>query len=113
MFIEMVHIRPAFARNGLLRPALEGWYEALRRLTEWFAFPGTLVLVPSRPEGPKGEAWGEASPEDVEKTLIAVYRKNGFEIWVLEGKLNGELITVMGRTTPDAENDQEDDQSGN
>lgn len=103
MFIEMIHIRPAFARNGLLRHALESWYEALERLPEWFAFSGTLVLVPSKPDGAYGDAWIGMSDEEIEASLINVYRRRGFERWA-EGELRRglfmEVIIVMGRATP-------------
>jgi hypothetical protein len=100
MFIQMIYIRPQFSRQGLLRPALECFYDALSQLPEWFAFAGSLVLVPGPPDDAKGNVWAGRDLKDVENTLANIYRGQGFTIWIHNGKVRGELITVMGRATP-------------
>jgi len=55
MYIEMIYIESDFQRNGLLKPALEGFYETLANgIPEWFAFAGTIVLIPASPQGEHG-----------------------------------------------------------
>lgn len=55
MYIEMIHIESDFQRKGILEPALEGFYQTLANgIPEWFAFAGTIVLIPASPQGEHG-----------------------------------------------------------
>ena len=59
IFIQMIYIFPEFQRRGLLRHALSGYHELLGRLSEWYAFAGRIVLVPAKPSGNRGLAFGD------------------------------------------------------
>ena len=103
IFIEMIYIRPDFARQGLLQHALRLYHDMLGTLPEWYAFAGTVVLVPSRPEGMKGDAWGTRDDDEVEQALQRAYgRHGGYEVFGNNVNVSGRAITVMGRTVPDA-----------
>lgn len=100
MYIEMIYIKDDFQKKKLLRPTLEGYYEALRTVTGDDAFSGTLVLIPSKPEGIKGKCWGDEKPEDVMPKLTKIYERLGFEIWEPEARTLGGKARVMGRQVP-------------
>lgn len=100
MFIEMIYINPGFLQAGLLTPVLECFYRALAQLPEWFAFSGTLLLVPAKPDKELGESWGDMKDDEIQETLMRTYRNRGFEVWAKNAPSRGHLITVMGRTTP-------------
>ena len=100
MFIQMIYTRHRFQRNGLLRPALDGFYTAIAQLPQWFAFAGTLVLVPSAPADYKGAVWEGTDDRVVEKTLIRVYTRCGYAVWVRNAVVDDMYVTVMGRATP-------------
>lgn len=101
IFIQMIYIRTAFARNGLLEHAFRSYHALLAELSDGFAFAGTLVLVPARPSGPRGKAWGDAEDEEVEAVLQTIYGRYGYTVWAENVKVNDIFITVMGRTVPD------------
>ena len=100
MFVQMIYTRHRFQRNGLLRPALDGFYTAIAQLPQWFAFAGTLVLVPSAPADYKGAVWEGTDDRVVEKTLIRVYTRCGYAVWVRNAVVDDMYVTVMGRATP-------------
>ena len=100
MFIQMIYIRSLFQRKGLLAPALNCFYTAIGQLPQWFAFAGSLVLVPSAPSDYKGGVWKGIGDAIVETSLIGVYRKQGYAIWIKNARIGENLITVMGRALP-------------
>ena len=100
IFIEMIYIRPAFQGRRLLRSALDCFYQALAELPEWFAFAGTIVLIPGRPKGRLGDSHEGKEDEDVEKELEAIYERLGYTIYIKDGKARGHTVTVMGKLVP-------------
>ena len=101
MFIEMIYIHEDFQGNRLLQPTLDLFYSAIAQLPEWFAFAGTLVLVPAKPGGYKGNVWKGWTWKNVENRLIQIYGRHGFVPWIrnVESRDN-EIVSVMGRTLP-------------
>ena len=87
VFLDTIEIFPKHARKGLLRHALTGYYSALAALTAPHAYTGTIILIPARPQGVKGEAWDEMDDDDVATTLIALYTRYGYAHWVTKFKL--------------------------
>ena len=107
----MVYILPDFQRKGLLPHALAGYHESLSQLPEWYAFGGTLLLVPAGPSGKRGTGWGAMEDEAIENKLIESYKKYGqYRVYVKDANVRGRAVTVMGRTVPHQESDQESDQ---
>ena len=102
MFIKMIYILDNYQHQGLLRPVLLSFHDLLAALPEWYAFAGTLLLVPARPDDKRGEAWGDRTEEYVEEVLKGAYQKHGgYEVWANEAKVSGRLVTVMGKVLPD------------
>ena len=111
MFIETVWILPQFQGGGLLQHVLEAYHEALAALPEWYAFAGTIVLIPARPTGEKGNSWDPRSNDDVERILIHAYRtRGGYEVYVRNAPVKRVYVTVMGRTIGVEERVDEDQQ---
>ncbi|KAK4570337.1 hypothetical protein LTR86_002417 [Recurvomyces mirabilis] len=100
IFIGMIYFEPNFRGKGLLAPAFNGYYTALRQLPEWFAFAGNVVLVPAKPVEHQA-AWGKTADDEVEDILIGTYEKVGYtrladaELRIGPGKF--EILVVMGR----------------
>lgn len=100
LFIEMIYTHEEFQQSGLLRPTLDCFNSALAELPEWFAFTGTLVLIPARPDPPRAESWGKVSDRTVENRLVEIYGRRGYQLWFRDARVGDNLVTVMGRTLP-------------
>ena len=104
LFVQLIYILPEFQKKGLLPATLAGYHGVLASPPEWYAFTGTVVLVPARPEGSRGNVWGKMSDKEVENVLIKAYNKHGgYEVWARDANVilqRGEEteLTVMGRT---------------
>ncbi|EMC92992.1 hypothetical protein BAUCODRAFT_27294 [Baudoinia panamericana UAMH 10762] len=98
IFIGMIFIEPRFGRNRFVDVALASYHTLLTQLPEWYAFEGTIVLVPGQPQGRRGEAWGELEEEQVQAILTRVYQRSGYAVWGKDLKAGDKAITVMGRT---------------
>lgn len=75
-FVEVIHVRDPFQRQGLLTPLLENFLTLLGRLPEWFAFRGNCVSVPGMPDNAAGRAgWKRAGlgEGEVKERLTRVY----------------------------------------
>ncbi|KAK3648038.1 hypothetical protein LTR56_007738 [Elasticomyces elasticus] len=106
IFIELIHTYQDYAGKGLLPYMLTLYRSLLRQLPEWSAFEDILVLVPCPPSDEElGAQWDEmdrAKKGSAEKALISIYEKaDGYIRVVLNQKVNGESITVMGRKVLD------------
>ncbi|KAK5714682.1 hypothetical protein LTR17_017137 [Elasticomyces elasticus] len=106
IFIELIHTYQDYSGKGLLPYMLTLYRSLLRQLPEWFAFEDILVLVPCPPsDGELGAQWDEmdrAKKGSAEKALIGIYEKaDGYIRVVLNQKVSGESITVMGRKVLD------------
>ncbi|KAK5680609.1 hypothetical protein LTS10_007542 [Elasticomyces elasticus] len=106
IFIELIHTYQDYSGKGLLPYMLTLYRSLLRQLPEWFAFEDILVLVPCPPsDGELGAQWDEmdrAKKGSAEKALISIYEKaDGYIRVVLNQKVSGESITVMGRKVLD------------
>ena len=105
IFVQMIYILPEFQGTRLVDSALAGYNEALSTLPEWYAFSGTLVLVPARPEGERGDGWGDETDANVEDRLIRTYERSGYKVWVRDVRVRASTgkdsaLTIMGRTIP-------------
>jgi hypothetical protein len=101
LFIQMVYTFRQFQANGLLRHALDAFNRGLGQLPEWFAFRGSLVLVPSPPVGDRGRVWRDTDDAEVERILRDVYHRRGaYEVWCDSVNVRRTAITVMGRVVP-------------
>ena len=103
IFVEMIHIFEDYQKQGLLRHAFDDFHHLLARLPEWFAFYGTIVLVPERPEGPIGSSWNGRKDTEVQEILRATYKRLGYTDYVVDAAVppkgkGGIYISVMGRT---------------
>lgn len=97
LFVEMIHIRRRYQRQGLLTPALAHWQRMLQELPEWFAFSGNTVLVPGKPNNDRAARVGAGRDDvQVEAALTAVYRGQGFEVWSRNAKVGDSILSVMG-----------------
>lgn len=78
---------------------MDSYLNALPNVNQ-FNFAGAVVLSPARDQSsavPEGKP--PKTDEEIEQSLIASYRKVGFEVWV-QGDANTEgSITVMGLLT--------------
>ncbi|KAK3719929.1 hypothetical protein LTR37_004052 [Vermiconidia calcicola] len=80
LFIEMIHFFQGFRQRGLLKHALRAYFDFLANLPEWFAFHGTVLLVPAAPDGERGLAWGDdnsANNTNAERILMRAYENHG------------------------------------
>lgn len=99
LFISHIHIREEFARQGLLRHVLKGFEDCLANLPEWYAFSGTMLLIPGVIEGEKGDVWRGMSDDAVVEKLKDTYAKHGFELWIEQTLVleDRQLVPVMGK----------------
>ncbi|KAI7192620.1 hypothetical protein KC316_g7542 [Hortaea werneckii] len=103
LYIEMVFLDETVRRTGAFRSAMQGFEAALAGLPEWFAFVGTVILVPGMPIVHQ-DAWeGEKDDAKIEEVLIGKYSKRGYEVWARKAEVRirtGEVeeICVMGKT---------------
>lgn len=99
--IALIYIFPEHQGKGLLRPALTSYMNLLRRLPEWFAFDGVLVLVPGAPKGEAGAAWDEFEAAEADTALEGVYQRIGnYQVLARNATVGTDRITVMGRLMP-------------
>ncbi|KAI7533945.1 hypothetical protein KC331_g12811 [Hortaea werneckii] len=81
LYIEMVFLDETVRGTGAFRSAMQGFEAAMAGLPEWFAFAGTVILVPGMPIAHQ-DAWeGETDDAKIEEVLIGKYRKRGYEVW--------------------------------
>ncbi|KAI6816046.1 hypothetical protein KC340_g15939 [Hortaea werneckii] len=103
LYIEMVFLDETVRGTGAFRSAMQGFEAALAGLPEWFAFAGTVILVPGMPIIHQ-DAWeGERDDAKIEDVLIGKYSKRGYEVWARKAEVRirtGEVeeICVMGKT---------------
>ncbi|KAI6894132.1 hypothetical protein KC318_g12148 [Hortaea werneckii] len=103
LYIEMVFLDETVRGTGAFRSAMQGFEAALAGLPEWFAFAGTMILVPGMPIAHQ-DAWeGERDDAKIEEVLIGKYSKRGYEVWARKAEVRirtGEVeeICVMGKT---------------
>ncbi|KAI7190928.1 hypothetical protein KC316_g6611 [Hortaea werneckii] len=103
LYIEMVFLDETVRGTGAFRSAMQGFEAALAGLPEWFAFAGTVILVPGMPIVHR-DAWeGEKDDAEIEEVLIGKYSKRGYEVWARKAEVRirtGEVeeICVMGKT---------------
>ena len=103
LYIEMVFLGEQVRGTGAFRSAMQGFEAALAALPEWFAFAGTVILVPGMPIAHQ-DAWeGERDDAKIEDVLIGKYSKRGYGVWARKAEVRirpGEMeeICVMGKT---------------
>ncbi|KAI7337512.1 hypothetical protein KC315_g2274 [Hortaea werneckii] len=103
LYIEMVFLDETVRGTGAFRSAMQGFEAALAGLPEWFAFAGTVLLVPGMPIIHQ-DAWeGERDDAKIEEVLIGKYSKRGYEVWARKAEVRirtGEVeeTCVMGKT---------------
>ncbi|KAI7088420.1 hypothetical protein KC356_g3334 [Hortaea werneckii] len=103
LYIEMVFLAEQVRGTGAFRIAIQGFEAALAALPEWFAFAGTIVLVPGMPIAHR-DAWeGERDDTKIEDELIRKYSTRGYEVWARKAEVRirtGEVeeICVMGKS---------------
>ncbi|KAI7241883.1 hypothetical protein KC330_g267 [Hortaea werneckii] len=103
LYIEMVFLDETVRGTGAFRSAMQGFEAALAGVPEWFAFAGTIILVPGMPIVHQ-DAWeGEKDDAKIEEVLIGKYSKRGYEVWARKAEVRirtGEVeeICVMGKT---------------
>ncbi|KAK5118049.1 hypothetical protein LTR62_004095 [Meristemomyces frigidus] len=103
LFIGVIMIDDAFRGQGLLRRVLDQFYSLLRRLPEWYAFHGNIILVPGKPTDIEGGIWTGKTDAEVEHILTEIYKKAGYAVWaektaVKTSRFEAEIMTVMGRS---------------
>jgi hypothetical protein len=105
MYIKEFYIRRGYQGQGLSKLILSTFHGMLGRLPEWYAFSGSVLLTPGRLLDSRGAAWeGVEDDSEVIESLIRVYEKSGYGVWVRDGKVGpGYVTTVMGKVLPDQE----------
>ncbi|KAI6876308.1 hypothetical protein KC343_g10937 [Hortaea werneckii] len=103
LYLEMVYLDETVRGAGAFRAAMQGFETGLAALPEWFAFAGTVVLVPGMPIAHR-EAWeGERDDTKIEDELIGKYSTRGYEVWARKAEVRirtGEVeeVCVMGKS---------------
>jgi hypothetical protein len=101
LFIEMLELDHPYQGKGLLLAMMGSYTVTLGLLPEWFAFAGTIVLVPAKPAAAH-DIWSGVADDKVEGKLISKYERVGFQVWTrneVKDSANAyREIVVMGRT---------------
>ncbi|KAI7693853.1 hypothetical protein KC322_g10596, partial [Hortaea werneckii] len=103
LYIEMVFLDETVRGTGAFKAAMQGFEAGLAALPEWFAFAGTVVLVPGMPIAHR-EAWeGERDDTKIEDRLIGKYSTRGYAVWARKAEVRirtGEVeeVCVMGKS---------------
>lgn len=112
IFIKLIHTLDTYQKSGLLRPMLQCFREMLQTLPEWFAFQDVLILNPGRAGGEERNSWGEMKDAEVEKALTQIYQRvDGYQL-VVNGKVGGYQVPVLGRMVADEPVDAPADDAG-
>ncbi|KAK5128355.1 hypothetical protein LTR85_003023 [Meristemomyces frigidus] len=89
IFIEMILLYDGFRGAGLLKHVMDGYNALLARLPEWFAFEGSLILVPGKPTK-HAEAWNDMDAGMVTERLVVAYQRRGYTVWAPRVRIRQE-----------------------
>lgn len=99
MYIDSFELRGPLNGIGLSTAVLEAVHTLFGALQGEFAFRGTVVLSPARPDtAHAARHWSATSEFAIEGVLMGLYGKAGYEVWVQEKE--ADSVSVMGRTIP-------------
>lgn len=101
MYINAFEFRAPLNGIGLSTTVLEAVHTLFGALEGEYAFNGTVVLSPAKPETSHAtRQWGSLSENDIEQVLMGLYGKAEYEIWVRGKPEEEDSVSLMGRTIP-------------
>lgn len=105
LFVHTMQLEEAHRGTGAARGAMAAFLNALPKISDGWAFEGTIVLSPAIDAGDlkkkkkknKQKGTQEVNLAEEEERLVKFWGKIGFEVW-LKGDVEVEgSVTIMGR----------------
>ncbi|KAK5129154.1 hypothetical protein LTR08_003795 [Meristemomyces frigidus] len=95
LLIDTLWLREEYHGKGVAQMVVSSFHSLLPRLTNGYAFRGTVLLSPATSANYKKD--NGKSDVDVEAALVRSYEKSGYVVWKRGSEEVEGSVTVMGR----------------